>query len=165
MIRAQNADAAKIQRDGVKRVQEFCLSMLPDNEREEDDGGTAEDNMETSVIVNQLACKEAGCPDVEVVITLLRAKKTGRAKLMFKIYKAAAEITRDEVEHAMRAAQKTEQEELSASKEAHDAHAHGHNEEDHGHAHGDDCGCEHGHDEGNADEHKKPKHEHDHIEH
>ena len=46
--------------------------------------------------MNQLACKEVGCPDVEVVMTLLRKKP--REKLMFKVYKAAADMTNDEVE-------------------------------------------------------------------
>ena len=84
MIGVKDKAKEKAQQEGVRRVKDWLIGLLPADEKEEDDGGTAEDGKETSVIVNQLACKEAGCPDVEVVITLLRAKP--RPKLMFKIY-------------------------------------------------------------------------------
>ena len=165
MIGSKNVAAEKVQRDGVRRVNEWLQELLPDDEKEEDDGGTAAPGKDTSVIVNQLACKEAGCPDVEVVITLIRAKP--RPKLMFKIYKAAAELGKDEVESALRKAEAAEQEELgvASQKQAHghdSGHDHGH---DHGHGHGghgDDC-CSHDHGHGDhAADQKKQSHEHAH---
>lgn len=62
-------------------------------------GGKAVDGKETNVIVNQLACKEDECPDVELVITLLRPKP--RPKLMFKIYLAAVDLSREELEREL----------------------------------------------------------------
>ena len=102
MIAAKNTAEDQAKAQGVKRVREMLEGFLPDNERDEDDGGSAPFGKETSVIVNQLACMEAGCPDVEVVCTLLRAKP--RPKLMFKIYKAAKDLSSEEVEAAMKKA-------------------------------------------------------------
>lgn len=178
MIGMKKAGAEQAQQVAVKRVREWLVGMLPPDEREEDDGGTAEDGQETSIIVNQLACKEVGCPDVELVITLLRAKP--RPKLMFKIYKAAADLPMEEVEAELKKALAEER------GEAPPAHDHAHDESakggEHGHAHGDDCGgccdghhegehghheSEHGHHESEHghDEHKKhkPDNEHDHA--
>ena len=154
MIKAKDVDAEKAQREGVRRVSDWLEGLLPDDEKEEDDGGSAESGKETSVIVNQLACKEAGCPDVEVVITLLRAKP--RPKLMFKIYKAAANLTSDEVESAMKKALADEQGKDESN--------------DHSHADtgiGDDCDCceDHGPDQGRHEgesNKQQKKHEHDH---
>ena len=84
MIAAKSVSAERAQAQAVKRVGGWLEDLLPDEEKEEDDGGTAAPGKETSVIVNQLACKEAGCPDVELVITLIRAKP--RPKLMFKVF-------------------------------------------------------------------------------
>ena len=150
-----------MQQAGVKRVRDWLEELLPDDEKDEDDGGAAPPGKETSVIVNQLACKEAGCPDVEVVITLLRAKP--RPKLMFKIFKAAAELTNDEVEASLR---KALAEEEGGQEHAHDhkvadaavvTQEHGHVEgHEHGHGDGADC-CGHEHDEhghGHAEEHE-----------
>ena len=136
----------------MKRVRGWLEDMLPDDEKEEDDGGTAESGKETSVIVNQLACKEVGCPDVEVVMTLLRAKP--RPKLMFKLYKAAADLTNDEVGTALRTA-------LAEEKgEAHEAdHDHGH--ADSGHDGCQDPDCNHDHQDGQPQDTDK-QHEHDH---
>jgi hypothetical protein len=143
MIAARDAKKERAQAEGVSRVRGWLEGLLPDDEKEEDEGGTAPDGKETSVIVNQLACKEEGCPDVEVVISLLRAKP--RPKLMFKIYKAAAELSSDEVEAELRKALAAEQAELAGSTK--DAHSHDHAEKekgsDHAHVHGPDC--EHGH--------------------
>ena len=99
MLRPADAAADKKKTEGVKRVIGWLEELLPDNERDEDIGGSAPCGKETSVIVNQLACKEVGCPDVEVVMTLLRPKP--RPKLMFKIYKAACDLSKEEVEEAM----------------------------------------------------------------
>lgn len=165
MIGVKDKAKEKAQQEGVRRVKDWLIGLLPADEKEEDDGGTAEDGKETSVIVNQLACKEAGCPDVEVVITLLRAKP--RPKLMFKIYKAASELTSDEVGAAMQKATADEQEELAAATKV--AHDHDHDAQDHGHAHGigDDCGCGESHEtehvghEGHVDKREKHNHEQD----
>ena len=73
--------------------------LLPEEERGERLGGKAPDGKETTVIVTQLACKEDGCPDVELVIRLVRAKP--RPKLMFKIYKEAVNVSREELEKAL----------------------------------------------------------------
>lgn len=104
------ADQARL--EGLKRVKGWLVELLPADEREEEDGGTAPDGEETTVIANQLECKEEGCPDVEVVMTLLRCKP--RPKLVFKVFKAAAELTKDEVGAAMQKALEEEQ-----SKEHH----------------------------------------------
>ena len=40
------------------------------------------------------ACKEDDCPDIETAITLMRPKP--REKLLFKIYKPAAEMIRED---------------------------------------------------------------------
>ena len=84
---------AASRREARARVAE---ERLPDEEKDEDDGGKLL-GKETSVIVNQLACKEAGCPDVEVVMTLLQRS---RGQAIFKVYKAAADERRD-VESAL----------------------------------------------------------------
>ena len=111
------------------------------------------------MIVNQLACKEAGCPDVEVVMTLLRAKP--RPKLIFKVYKAAADMSVEDVESALSKALTEEQ--AAQNKDAH-SHEHGHDEAAAGH-HGGDC-CEHDHCGGDHD-HKggdaERQAEHDHA--
>ena len=54
------------------------------------------------------ACKEDDCPDIETAITLMRPKP--RAKLLFKIYKPAAEMIREDVESALQKAVAEEQE-------------------------------------------------------
>ena len=118
--------------------------------------------METSVIVNQLACMEAGCPDVELVMTLLRPKP--RPKLMFKIFKAAKDLTIDELRAALEKAVAEEkgEPESKAAKHDHDEGAeHGHAEHGHAeHGHKGDCDCGHDH-----DEHGHDKKEHGHAEH
>lgn len=149
MIAQKDVAAEQAKAAGVTRVREMLEEMLPPEEREEEDGGTAAPGKDTSVIVNQLACMEAGCPDVEVVITLLRAKP--RPKLMFKLYKAAADLAKSEVEAALQTALAEEQ-----GKEKEHAHEHGH-ADDHGHADGHaggDC-CAHGHDDGHDHGHKE----------
>ena len=163
MIAKKDVAAEKRQAQGVKRVREMLEAMLPDDEKEEEDGGTAAPGKETSVIVNQLACKEAGCPDVEVVMTLLRAKP--KEKLMFKVYKAAADLSEDEVSSALKKAMAEEQGVAEAHDHGHAEHGveHGHGED---HGHGDDCDCghDHGHGhEGHANAESMPKaHAHDH---
>jgi len=168
MIATKDAEAAKRQTEGVKRVRSWLEDMIPDDEKDEDDGGSAPPGKETSAIVNQLACKEVGCPDVEVVMTLLRAKP--RPKLMFKLYKAAADLSRDEVAAALQKALAEERGDAPAGGAAdhgHDESTSGHEAHDHDHAsesHGDGCAagcCEHDHAE------KKHKegggdHEHEH---
>ena len=101
-IARKDTQAETAQRNGVKRVSAWLEELLPNEEKAEEDGGAAPDGQETSVIVNQLACKEEGCPDVEVVCTLIRPKP--RAKLMFKIYKPAKDMAREEVEAALKEA-------------------------------------------------------------
>ena len=181
MIGQRNVAAEKAQQEGVKRVKEWLEGLLPPDEREEEDGGTAPDGKETSVIVNQLACKEVGCPDVEVVITLLRAKP--RPKLMFKIYKASQELTEEEIKAELNKALAEERGESVSHGHEHDEGAkkeHGHDEHGHDeHAGGgcchDDCGHDHGHADHDAghdqghnehghDESKKHKTEHNHSE-
>jgi hypothetical protein len=170
--KSANAEAAKLQQQGCKRVREWLDKMLPEDERDEEDGGKAPPGKETNVIVNQLACKEAGCPDVECVLTLLRAKP--RPKLMFKIYKAAIDLTKEEVAAAMQAALTEEQKEATAHNEhghdehGHDEHSHGHGEHDHAHTDAghdcEHCGHDHGHAEssGGGDAEKGHSHEHEH---
>ena len=167
----KNAEKAKIQQAGVKRVREWLENLLPEEEKDEEDGGKAPSGKETSVIVNQLACKEEGCPDVEVVMTLLRAKP--RPKLMFKVYKAAAELSSEEVEAAMQTALAKEAQELEAQTSETKEHDHGHaetKEHDHGHAdggghedcsHDDCCGHDHAHSDGQHKE-KDEDHSHEH---
>ena len=157
MIAAKNTADDQAKAQGVKRVREMLEGFLPAEERDEDDGGSAPFGKETSVIVNQLACMEAGCPDVEVVCTLLRAKP--RPKLMFKIYKAAKDLSSEEVEAAMKKA---------IAEEA------GGGEHEHGHAepvaakgsgcHDDCCEHEHGHGEHGHEEKHGGEHEHGHAE-
>ena len=138
-------------------------------------------------MVNQLECKEPGCPPVECVIALLR-----KPKLMFKvrppnpqapatarsllsrrsrpvhacvppqIFKAMADVTEEE---AVGALKKALADEKSGTEHGH--HEHGHcsehahgSEHDHKDGHGD-C-CEHGHDDGEGHEHG---HGHEHKEH
>ncbi|KAK3273763.1 hypothetical protein CYMTET_18013 [Cymbomonas tetramitiformis] len=107
MFAAKDVKADQARLEGVRRVKAWLGELLPADEKEEEDGGTAPDGEETTVIVNQLACKEDGCPDVELVMTLLRCKP--RPKLVFKVYKAAAELTKDEVGAAMQKALDEEQ--------------------------------------------------------
>ena len=95
MIGRTDSAAEKKKRDGVKRVVEWLEDLLPEEEKDEEFGGKAPPGKETNVICNQLECKEPGCPPVELVMTLLRAKP--KQKLMFKIFKAASEVTREEV--------------------------------------------------------------------
>jgi hypothetical protein len=89
-------------------------------------------------------------------MTLLRAKP--RPKLMFKIYKAAFDLTKDEIGEAMRQAvakEVAEAQKLRANEEhghdhGHDEHSHGHDEcadDCCGHDHSDRSGAAHGHDE------------------
>jgi len=156
MISAKDTKSDAQKAAGVKRVRDWLEGLLPEEERDEEDGGKAPPGKETSVIVNQLACKEVGCPDVEVVMTLLRAKP--RPKLMFKIYKAASELTLEEVSSALKMALAEEQGTGDVQ------HEHGHAEaagsHEHGHEHGAAC-CEHGH----ADDHKHAEaHDHGHAE-
>ena len=122
MIAAKNTAEDQAKAQGVKRVREMLEGFLPDEERDEDDGGSAPFGKETSVIVNQLACMEAGCPDVEVVCTLLRAKP--RPKLMFKIYKAAKDLSQEELQRAVQDATAKEAGETKAGEtKADDDHA------------------------------------------
>ena len=58
MIGARNAGADKAKQEGVKRVKEWLEKLLPAEEREEIDGGTAADGKETTVIVNQVCAFE-----------------------------------------------------------------------------------------------------------
>lgn len=55
---------------------------------------------EDTVMVNELACTEPGCPPVETVIALLRA---GQPPMSLKIHKPAREVSdqdiRDALEH------------------------------------------------------------------
>ena len=144
MFAKKDTEKEKRQREGVARVRGFLEELLPAAEKDEDSGGSAPAGKETSVIVNQLACMEEGCPDVEVVMTLLRAKP--RPKLMFKVFKAAADMTLDDVKAAMGTALADE------AKAANGGHAeHGHAEHGHADGHGDghhDCdGCGHDHHE------------------
>ena len=99
--------AEKAKKEGVARVSGWLEQGLPDEERANWlPGGKAEDGKETSIIVNQLACMEEGCPDVELVCTLLRPKPA--PKLMFKIYKAAKDLTEEEVAAAVKQAKEEE---------------------------------------------------------
>jgi hypothetical protein len=100
LLAQKDPAAEKAKRDAVSQLSTWLEQMLPDEERwEELPGGKAPDGQETNIIVNQLACREEGCPDVECVITLSRSKP--RPKLMFKIYKAAVDLSRDELEKAL----------------------------------------------------------------
>ena len=163
MIGRTDSAAEKKKRDGVKRVVEWLEDLLPEEEKDEEFGGKAPAGKETNVICNQLECKEPGCPPVELVMTLLRAKP--KQKLMFKIFKAASEVTREEVRcvdqtqegscSAPTAASAVYTQVDAAMKRAIAEEAGGH---DHGHAdgkHADGC-CGHDHDE------KEKAHEHGH---
>ena len=145
------ADKAKSK--AVAKVCTWLEQLLPDEQRGDWlPGGKAPDGQETSIIVNQLACSEEGCPDVELVISLLRPKP--QPKLMFKIYKAAVDLSHEELEAALAkataeeagklakeadkpaedAGKPTEEADKPAEGEAASAHA--------GSAHTADCGCE-----------------------
>ena len=173
LIKKQDASgtAEKEKSAGIHRVRDWLEAKLPDEEKDEDLGGTAPPGKETTVIVNQLECKEPGCPPVEIVMTLLRAKPA--PKLMFKIFKAAAEATQEEVEAALQTALAGEK---AGNGEA--SHEHAHQEKtaktEHGHEHdGDCCGHDHGHDEekdhahghGHGHAHEEKHHGHDHDSH
>ena len=160
------AQKAKLQQEGVRRVSEWLEELLPHEERDEEEGGGAPSGKETSVIVNQLSCKEEGCPDVEVVMTLLRAKP--RPKLMFKVFKAAADLSREEVQEALQKAMDEEAKENEKECRGHDHHEHGHQSDDHSHGNGEhhDVCCGHDHADGkNAHSHSDGKHEHGHEKH
>ena len=158
----------KAKSDGIRRVRDWLEENLPAEEKDEDLGGTAPLGKETSVIVNQLECKEPGCPPVELVMTLLRPKPA--PKLMFKIFKAAADATQEEVLAAVAEA-------LAKEKGGDDAHGHehghseekkhktehGHDEHDHDHDEHGNC-CEHGHDEHGHGHDEKEHHNHGHDE-
>ena len=105
------ADEAKYK--AVTQVREWLEEMLPEEERAEHLGGKAASGNETNVIVNQLACKEEGCPDVELVIRLIYPKP--RPKLSFKIYKAAIDMSREELETAVQQAKAKEESEAAAN--------------------------------------------------
>ena len=99
----QNPAVEKAKKEAVSNLKEATLQMLPPEERwDEIPGGKAPEGQETNVIINQLACMEEGCPDVELVITLVRPKP--RPKLMFKIYKAAVDLSPEELEVALQQA-------------------------------------------------------------
>ncbi|MFE4108027.1 hypothetical protein [Almyronema epifaneia] len=51
------------------------------------------------VSISQLQCQEPGCPPLETVITVMT-----QPPQMFKIHRAASEITFAEVQHAIRSA-------------------------------------------------------------
>lgn len=105
------ADQAKYK--AVTQVREWLEEMLPEEERSEHLGGKAASGNETNVIVNQLACKEEGCPDVELVIRLIYPKP--RLKLSFKIYKAAIDMSREELEAAVQQAKAKEESEAAVN--------------------------------------------------
>ena len=137
------ADKAKSK--AVAKVCSWLEQLLPDEQRADWlPGGKAPDGQETSVIVNQLACSEDGCPDVELVISLLRPKP--QPKLMFKIYKAAVDLSHEELEAALvkataeQAGKPAEGAGIpaeGASKLAEDEAGGAHASS----AHGEDCGC------------------------
>ena len=123
--------------------------MLSEDERHEGlQGGKAPTGQETNVSIRQLACQEEGCPDVETVI-LLSSKI--RPKLMFKIYKAAADISDEELQERLEAERATAAQE--ATKDA-DGHGDGHTD-----AHGDGHGDAHG--DGHGGSHEGEGHKHD----
>lgn len=133
------AEAEAAKREATPKLCGWVEQMLPEEERSVELGGRAPSGQATNVMVTQLACKEDDCPDIETAITLMRPKP--REKLLFKIYKPAAEITCEEVEEAL---QKAMAEEVLATSDAPgggaghvsdccDADEHGHNE--HGHDH------------------------------
>eukprot|EP00036_Acanthoecidae_sp_10tr_P010165 CAMPEP_0182929856 /NCGR_PEP_ID=MMETSP0105_2-20130417/22963_1 /TAXON_ID=81532 ORGANISM="Acanthoeca-like sp., Strain 10tr" /NCGR_SAMPLE_ID=MMETSP0105_2 /ASSEMBLY_ACC=CAM_ASM_000205 /LENGTH=153 /DNA_ID=CAMNT_0025068053 /DNA_START=24 /DNA_END=485 /DNA_ORIENTATION=+ len=99
---AAEAEAARLkaQVEATPKVREWVEQMLPEDERRADlPGGKAPEGKETDVMVIQLACQEDDCPDVETAITLLR--KAPKPKMTFKVYKPAAEMSRDDVEVAL----------------------------------------------------------------
>jgi len=101
-------DQAKKQ--ATPKIRGWVEEMLPEEDRSDQlPGGKAPKGSETNVMVAQLACKEDDCPDVETAITLMRPKSSGKDKLLFKIYKPAAEITREEVEAALLKAKAAEE--------------------------------------------------------
>ena len=108
------------------------------------------------MIVNQLACMEAGCPDVEVVCTPLRAKP--RPKLMFKIYKAAKDLSSEEVEAAMKKANRRGGGAASTSTATPSP------SRPRARCHDDCCEHEHGHGEHGHEEKHGGEHEHGHAE-
>ena len=167
---AINADKEDVKRkqEATRRVVGWIEKALPPEEED------------TAVMVNQLECKEEGCPPVECVIALLR-----KPRLTFKIYKQTVEVTEPEVVAALKkalAAERGEPVHEHSHIEKHAAgehgHAHGHDEdccghehghskpEDHDHGHsgtGGKC-CEHGHEEpGHADHAHGHGHGHDHA--
>ena len=107
MFAPKDKAASKAKSAAISQVCRWLEEMLPDEERLDTlPGGKAEDGAETSIICNQLACREDDCPDVELVITLIRQKP--RPKLMFKIYKAAVDLTKGELRTALVQAEEAE---------------------------------------------------------
>ena len=167
-IGVRDDGAQKAKSEAISKVSDWIEGFLPEEEKDEEFGGKAPPGGETSVIVNQLECKEPGCPPVELVLTLLRSKKSGRPKLMFKIFKAAIDVTQEEVKAAMDKAIAEE-----AGVETKKEHSHDHDEkkhDEHGHQHAEDGSCcghdhddhkeEHGHHESEHGHHEKKEHGH-----
>jgi hypothetical protein len=49
---------------------------------------------DTTVMVTELACREEGCPPVETVIAVFQPNAS---KVQFKLHKAVAEVTEDDL--------------------------------------------------------------------
>ncbi|CAK0900605.1 unnamed protein product [Prorocentrum cordatum] len=87
--------------------------------------------------IAEVRCKEEGCPPVETVITDLNTKKPVPGRGVYKIFKAIAEVTQEDVKQVL-----TTQE--AAGGHGHGG-GHGGGHADSGHAaHSGDC-CKEGH--------------------
>ena len=76
-------EAATAKSAACARLRTVVEDHLPKQYQDED----------TAVSINELRCAEEGCPPVETVVTVLRKP----APAMFKIYKAAVDVTEAEV--------------------------------------------------------------------
>lgn len=70
---------------GGSKVKGFVRELLE---------GRDNGDKEATIVVSELSCSEPGCPPIETVIAIFRGPSDTRR---YKIHKAQAEITRDDV--------------------------------------------------------------------
>lgn len=102
---------------------------------------------EPSFSIAEVRCREPGCPPVEVIMTDLNVKGPKVGNGVYKVFKEMAEVTRADVEEALKG---------MASSEHGGGHGggatHGGGHGDGGHAGGTDC-CAEGHGDGHGEGH------------
>jgi hypothetical protein len=74
-------DAQKLGAQRTRQIKDWVRELLAPDEA-------------VTVVVSELTCREPGCPPVETVIALLRSGEPG---VKYKIHRAAAEVTREDI--------------------------------------------------------------------